>query len=87
MRMIIGITVFVFVCVLSVSGDLQALSLENMATIVQINSCQDCKGVEQQNLAFIFQKISTNNIFMYITDLLKSNKTFMQKMANIASIV
>ena len=82
MRMIIGITAFVFVCVLSVSGDLQALSLENMATVVQINSCQDCEGVEQQNLAFIFQEISTNNVFTYIPDLLKSNKAFMQKMAN-----
>ena len=82
MRMIIGITAFVFVCVLSVSGDLQALSLENMATVVQINSCQDCEGVEQQNLAFIFQEISTNNIFTYIPDLLKYNKAFMQKMAN-----
>jgi hypothetical protein len=87
MRMIIGITAFVFVCVLSVSGDLQALSLENMATVVQINSCQDCEGVEQQNLAFIFQEISTNNIFTYIPDLLKSNKAFMQKITNIANIV
>jgi hypothetical protein len=82
MRMIIGITAFVFVCILSVIGDLQALSLENTAAIVQINSCQDCEGVDQQNLAFIFQEISTDNIFMYIPDLLKSNTAFMQKMAN-----
>jgi hypothetical protein len=82
MRMTIGITAFVFVCVLSVCGELQALSLENMATVVQINSCQDCEGVEQQNLAFIFQEISTNNIFTYIPDLIKSNKALMQKMAN-----
>jgi hypothetical protein len=82
MRMTIGITAFVFVCVLSVCGELQALSLENVATVVQINSCQDCEGVEQQNLAFIFQEISTNNVFTYIPDLIKSNKPFMQKMAN-----
>jgi hypothetical protein len=82
MRMIIGITALVFVCVCSVSGDLQALSLENMATVVQVNSCQDCEGVEQQNLAFIFQEISTNNVFTYIPDLIKSNKAFMKKMAN-----
>ncbi len=82
MRMIIGITALVLVCVFSVSGDLQALSLENMATVVQINSCQDCEEVEQQNLAFIFQEISTNNVFTYIPDLIKSNKAFMQKIAN-----
>jgi hypothetical protein len=39
MRMIIGITALVFVCVFSVSGELQALSLENVATVVQVNSC------------------------------------------------
>jgi hypothetical protein len=82
MRMRIGLTAFVFVCVLSVCGELQALSLENMAAVVQINSCQDCEGVEQQNLAFIFQEISTHNVFTYIPDLIKSNKAFMQKMAN-----
>jgi hypothetical protein len=82
MRMTIGITAFVFVCVLSVCRELQALSLEDMATVVQINSCQDCEGVKQQNLAFIFQEISTNNVFTYIPDLMKSNKAFMQKMAN-----
>jgi uncharacterized membrane protein len=82
MRMIIGITALVLVYVFSVSGDLQALSLENMATVVQVNSCQDCEGVEQQNLAFIFQEISTNNVFTYIPDLIKSNKVFMKKMAN-----
>jgi uncharacterized membrane protein len=82
MRMTIGITAFVFVSVLSVCGELQALSLENMATVVQLNSCQDCEGVEQQNLAFIFQEISTNNLFTYIPDLIKSNKAFIQKIAN-----
>jgi hypothetical protein len=82
MRMTIGVTAFLFVCVLSVCGELQALSLENVATVVQINSCQDCEGVEQQNLAFIFQEISTNNVLTYIPDLIKSNKAFMQKMAN-----
>jgi uncharacterized membrane protein len=82
MRMIIGITALMLVCVFSVSGELQALSLENMATVVQINSCQDCEGVEQQNLAFIFQEISTDNVFTYIPDLIKSNKAFMQKTAD-----
>jgi hypothetical protein len=80
--MIIGITALVFVCVFSVSGDLQALSLEDMATVVQINSCQDCEGVEQQNLAFIFQDISTNNVFTYIPDLITSNEVFMKKISN-----
>jgi uncharacterized membrane protein len=80
MRMTIGITAFVFVCVLSVCGELQALSLENMATVVQVNSCQDCEGVEQQNLAFIFQEISTNDVFMYIPDLINPNKMFMKKL-------
>ena len=79
MRMIIGITALVSVYVFSVSGDLQALSLENMATVVQVNSCQDCEGVEQKNLAFIFQEISTNNVFTYIPDLVKSNKAFIKK--------
>ena len=87
MRMIIGITALVFVCVFSVSGDVQALSLENMATVVQVNSCQDCEGVEQQNLAFIFQDISTDDVFMYIPDLVKSNTGLMKKMANMASII
>jgi hypothetical protein len=87
MRMIIAITALVSVCVFSVSGDLQALSLENMATVVQINSCQDCEGVEQQNLAFIFQDISTNNVFMYTPDLIKSDKVFLKKIANIANII
>ena len=87
MRMIIGITALVFVCVFSVSGDLQALSLENVATVVQINSCQDCEGVEQQNLAFIFQEISTNNVFMYIPDLITSNEGFIKKVANVARII
>jgi hypothetical protein len=81
MRMTIGITAVVCVCVLSVCGELQALSLENTATVVQINSCEDCEGVDQQNLAFIFQEISTNNIFTYIPDLIESNKAFMKKMA------
>jgi hypothetical protein len=81
MRMIIGITALVFVCVFSVSGDVQALSLENMATVVQVNSCQDCKGVEQQNLAFIFQDISTNDVYTYLPDLVKSNTGLMKKMA------
>jgi hypothetical protein len=87
MRMIIGITALVFVCVFSMSRDLQALSLENMATVVQINSCQDCEGVGQQNLAFIFQEISTNNIFMYIPDLITSNEGFIKKVANVARII
>jgi hypothetical protein len=87
MRMIIGITALVSVGVFSVSGDLQALSLEDMATVVQINSCQDCEGVEQQNLAFIFQDISANNVFMYIPDLIASNEVFMKKVSNIASII
>jgi hypothetical protein len=82
MRMTIGITAFVFVCVLSVCGELQAVSLENVATVVQINSCEGCEEVDQQNLAFIFQEISTDNVFTYIPDLIKSNKAFMQKMAN-----
>jgi hypothetical protein len=72
---------------ISENGELQALSLEDMATVVQINSCQDCEGVEQQNLAFIFQEISTNNVFTYIPDLIKSNKAFMQKMSSIAGII
>jgi uncharacterized membrane protein len=82
MRMTIGITAVVFVWVLSACGELQALSLENAATVVQVNSCEDCEGVEQQNLAFIFQEISTNNVFTYIPDLVKSNKAFMKKMAH-----
>jgi hypothetical protein len=87
MRMVIGLMALVLVCVFSVSGELQALSLENMATSVQINSCQDCEGVEQQNLAFIFQEISTNNVFTYIPDLITSNEAFMKKISNIASII
>jgi hypothetical protein len=82
MRMIIGITALVFVCVFSVSGDVQALSPENMAAVVQVNSCQDCEGVEQQNLAFLFQDISTNDLFMYIPDLMKSNQALVKKMVN-----
>jgi hypothetical protein len=83
MQMIIGIMALVLMCIFSISGDLQALSLENMATVVQINSCQDCEGVEQQNLAFIFQEISSNNVFMYTPDLMTSNEAFMTKIANI----
>jgi len=86
MRMIIGITALVLVWVFSMSGDLQALSLANVATVVQINSCQDCAEVEQQNLAFIFQDISSTNVFMYIPDLPTSNEVFMNTIANIASI-
>jgi hypothetical protein len=37
MRMIIGSTALVFVCVFSVFGDVQALSPENMAAVVQVN--------------------------------------------------
>jgi hypothetical protein len=81
MRMIIGITALVLVCVFSVSGDVQALSLGNMATVVQVNSCQDCEGVEQQNLAFIFQEVSTNDVYTYFPDLVKSNKGLMKKIA------
>jgi hypothetical protein len=58
-----------------------------MATVVQVNSCQDCEGVEQKNLAFIFQEISTNDVFMYTTNRMKSNKMFMKKITNIASII
>jgi hypothetical protein len=87
MRMIIGITALVLVCVFSASRDLQALSLENMATVVQINSCQDCEGVRQQNLAFIFQEISTNNVFMYTPDLITFNEGFIKKVSNIARII
>jgi hypothetical protein len=82
MRMIIGITALVLVCVFSASRDLQALSLENMATVVQINSCQDCEGVGQQNLAFIFQEISTNNVFMYTPDLITFNEGFIKKVSD-----
>jgi hypothetical protein len=71
----------------SEDGELQALSLENMATVVQVNSCQDCEGVEQQNLAFIFQEISTNDVFMYIPDLIKSKQDVYEKITNIASII
>jgi hypothetical protein len=87
MRMTIGITAFVFVCVLSVCGDLQALSLENMATVVQINSCHGCEVVGQQNLAFIFQEISTNYVFTYIPDRITSNEEFIKKVANVARII
>jgi hypothetical protein len=68
-------------------GDVQALPLENIATVVQINACQGCTEVEQQNLAFIFQDISTNNAFMYIPALTTPDETFLNKIANIASIV
>jgi hypothetical protein len=87
MRMIMGITALVLVWVFSMSGDLWALSLENIAAVVQMNSCQDCEEVEQQNLAFIFQDISSNNAFMYIPALTTSDETFMNKIANIASVV
>ena len=86
MRMIMGITALVLVGVFSMSGDVWALSLENIAAVVQINACQDCEEVEQQNLAFIFQDISSNNVFMYIPALTTPDKTFMNKIANIASI-
>ena len=82
MRMIIGITALVLVWVFSMSGDLQALSLENMATVVQINSCQNCAGVEQQNLAFILQDINTNNVFIFTPNLTASNEVLMNKIAN-----
>ena len=82
MRMIMGITALVLVWVFSMAGDLWALSLENTATIVQINFCQDCAEVEQQNLAFISQDISSNNVFMYIPALTTPDKTFMNKIAN-----
>jgi hypothetical protein len=87
MRMTIGMTAVVFVCVLSVCGELQALSLENLAAVVQNNSCQDCEGVEQQNLTFIFQEISTHDVFMYTSDRMKLNKAFMKKITNLASII
>ena len=82
MRMRIGITALVLVWVFSMSGDLQALSLENMATVVQINSCQNCAGVEQQNLAFILQDINTNNVFIFTPNLTASNEVLMNKIAN-----
>src|SRR4030095_5454866 len=66
----------------SADGDLQALSLENMATVVQINSCQNCAGVEQQNLAFILQDINTNNVFIFTPNLTASNAVLMNKIAN-----
>ena len=87
MRMIMGITALVLVWVFSMAGDVQALPLENIAAVVQINACQDCTEVEQQNLAFIFQDISTNNVFMYTPALTTPDETFLNKIANIASIV
>ena len=32
----------------SEDGNLQPLSFENVATVVQVNFCQDCEGVQQQ---------------------------------------
>jgi hypothetical protein len=80
-------TFLMWIFSVSEDGELQALSLENMATVVQVNACQDCAGVEQQNLAFIFQDISTNNVSMYVPDLMASNPEFMKKTANVASII
>ena len=48
MRMIMGITALVLGWVFSMSGDVWALSLENIAAVVQMNACQDCEAVEQQ---------------------------------------
>ena len=69
--------------IFSVSGDgkVQAFSLENIAAVVQINACQDCEEVEQQNLAFIFQDISSNNVFMYTPTLTTPDETFLNKIA------
>jgi hypothetical protein len=86
MRMIMGITALVLVWVFSMAGDVWAFSLENIAAVVQINACQDCEEVEQQNLAFIFQDISSNNVFMYTPTLTTPDETFLNKIANIASI-
>jgi uncharacterized membrane protein len=82
MRMIMGITALVLVWVFSMAGDVWAFSLENIAAVVQINACQDCKEVEQQNLAFIFQDISSNNVFMYTPALTTPDETFLNKMAH-----
>jgi hypothetical protein len=87
MRMIIGKIFLMWSFSVPNDGDLQALSLENMATVVQINSCQDCEGVGQQNLAFVFQEISTNNVFMYTPDLITSNEGFIKKVANVARVI
>jgi uncharacterized membrane protein len=81
MRMIMGITALVLVWVFSMAGDVWAFSLENIAAVVQINACLDCEEVEQQNLAFIFQDINTNNVFMYMPALTTPGKTFLNKMA------
>ena len=81
MRMIMGITALVLVWVFSTSGDVWALSLENIAAVVQINACQGCEEVEQQNLAFISQDISSTNVFMYIPALTTPDETFLNKMA------
>jgi hypothetical protein len=85
--MIMGITALVSVWVFSMAGDGWALSLENIAAVVQMNACQDCTEVEQQNLVFLSQDISTNNAFMYIPALTTPDETFMNKIANIASVV
>ena len=82
MRMIMGITALVLVWVFSMAGDVWAFSLENIAAVVQINACQDCEEVEQQNLAFIFQDISSNNVFMYTPTLTTPDETFLNKMAH-----
>ena len=82
MRMIMGITALVLVWVFSMAGDVWAFSLENIAAVVQINACQDCEEVEQQNLAFIFQDISSNNVFMYTPALTTPDETFLNKMAH-----
>ena len=68
--------------VFSMAGDGWALSLENIAAVVQMNACQDCTEVEQQNLTFIFQDISTNNVFMYMPALTAPDETFLNKIAN-----
>jgi hypothetical protein len=87
MRMIIGIMALVVAGVVSTSRDLWALSFENVATVVQVNFCQDCEGVQQQNLAVISQGISSNNLFMYIPALTTADMTSMNTIANTAHTI
>jgi hypothetical protein len=85
MRMIMGIMALVVAGVGSTSRDLWALSFENVATVVQVNFCQDCEGVQQQNLAVISQGISSNNLFMYIPALTTTDMIPMNTITNINS--
>lgn len=47
---------------------LQAITINNMATLAQINSCVNCTGIDLIHSAFFVQTISTNATFVDISN-------------------